>query len=816
MAQQLPTHAQVVIIGGGIVGCSVAYHLTRLGWTDVVVLEQNEITSGTTWHAAGLVGQLRSSYNVTRLAAYAVELYPRLEAETGQGTGFKQNGAITVARTAERFIELKRLASMATCFGVEVEVITPADVARLYPIARTDDLVGAVFIPKDGQVNPVDVTVALAKGARMAGARIIEGVRATKIETARNAVVGVQTTAGRIRCEYVVLCAGLWSRELARTAGVAVPLQACEHMYVVTEELAAIPPTLPVLRDYDGYIYVKEDAGKLLVGGFEPVAKPWGLDGLPTDRPYMELGEDWEHFEILMESALHRLPILHEAGIRKFMNGPESFTPDTRFMMGEAPEVERLYVAAGFNSIGIASAPGVGRALAEWLVGGAPPMDLWDVDIRRFEPFQATARYLRDRAVEAMGLLYAMHWPYRQPETARGARRLPHHERLAARGACFGVVAGWERPLFYAPPGVVPAYSYTYGPQAWWPYAAAEARATQESVALYDLSTFGKFLLEGPDAEAIVQRLCANDVAREVGRVVYTQMLNPRGGVEVDCTVARLAEHSFLVIGSSHSRVHDYHWIRRNLPPDARVHLGDITNSQAVLGLMGPRSRELLHRVSGADLSNAAFPFGTWRNIEIGYAPVRAQRVSYVGELGWELWIPIEFAVHVYDRLVEAGEDFSLRHAGLHCLDALRLEKGYKLWGHDMSSDDTPLEVGLRFAVAFDKGVDFIGRDALLRQRDEALRKQLLIFTVDEGTPLLLHDEPIYRDDVLVGRTTSGGMGFRIGKAIAMGLVHCSAGISREWLQSGSWALEVAGERLPASLHLVPPYDPKGERMRAS
>jgi 4-methylaminobutanoate oxidase (formaldehyde-forming) len=810
----MPTHARVVIIGGGIAGCSVAYHLTRLGWRDVVVLEQNQITSGTTWHAAGLVGQLRSSYNVTRLAAYAVELYPRLEAETGQATGFKQNGAITVARTTERLIELKRLASMAKCFGVEVEVIAPPDVARLYPLARTDDLVGAVLIPKDGQVNPVDATVALAKGARMGGARIVEGVRVTKIETAHDTVVGVQTTAGRIGCAYIVLCGGMWSRDLARTVGVTVPLHACEHMYVVTEELAEVPPTLPVLRDYDGYIYVKEDAGKLLVGGFEPVAKPWGMDGLPTDRPYLELGEDWDHFAILLESALHRLPILHRAGIRTFMNGPESFTPDTRFMMGEAPEVANFYVAAGFNSIGIASAPGVGRALAEWIVGGAPPMDLWDVDIRRFEPFQATAQYLRERVVEAMGLLYAMHWPYRQPATARGARRLPHHDRLAARGACFGVVAGWERPLFYAPPGTAPDYGYTYGPQTWWPYAAEEARATQEGVALYDLSTFGKFLLEGPDAAAVLQHLCANDVAREVGRVVYTQMLTPKGGIAFDGTVVRLAEDRFLISGSSFSRTHDYHHLRRHIPPGTRVHLSDVTNTHVVLGLMGPRSRELLGRVSGADLSNAAFPFSASRDIEVGYAPVRAQRISYVGELGWELWVPVEFAVHVYDRLVAAGESMGLRHAGLHCMDALRLEKGYKLWGHDMSIDETPLEVGLRFAVAFDKGSDFLGRAALLRQQAEGLRKQLLIFTIDDGAPLLLHAEPIYRDGVLVGRTTSGGMGFRIGRAIAMGLVHNDAGITRAWIRAGTWAIEVAGERYPATIHLTPPYDPQGERMR--
>ncbi len=815
MAEGLPDHARVVVIGGGIMGLSVAYHLTGLGWTEVVVLEQNQLTSGTTWHAAGLVGQLRASYNLTKLSCYALELYPRLEAETGQATGFKQNGAITVAQTEARLTELKRHASVAKGFGVEVEVLPASEVARHYPLARCDDLVGAIWLAKDGQTNPTDTALALAKGARMGGAKVLEGVRVTAIETAGGRAVGVVTEDGRVGCEAVVLCAGMWSRALAAGTGVDVPLHAAEHMYIVTEPMPEVTAGLPVLRDFDGCIYVKEDAGKLLVGGFEPVAKPWGMDGIPHDTPFLELDEDWDHFEVLMRAALNRIPTLQEAGIRQFFNGPESFTPDSGYMLGEAPGLRGLFVGAGFNSIGIASAAGAGRALAEWIVGGTAPMDLWDIDIRRFQPFQSNPRYLRERTVESLGLGYAMHWPYRQDRTARGVRLTPFHDRLEARGACFGAAAGWERPLWYAEPGAEPTHDYSYGPQAWWPQAGEEAKAARERVALFDQTPFAKFRLDGTDAEAVLQRLCANDVGVAPGQAVYTQMLNDKGGIEADLTVTRLDETSFLIVTGSAVGVHDADWIRRHTPADARAVLSEVTSAFAVLGVMGPRSRELLAGLTDADLTNPAFPFRAARWIDLGSARVLAIRISYVGELGWELYIPTEFALPLYDALVAAGEPLGLAHAGLHAMDSLRLEKGFKHWGHDISGEDTPLEAGLGFAVAWHKNTPFIGRDALLAQKQAGLHRRLVTFTIDEGTPLLLHDEPIFRDGALVGRTTSGNFGFTLGRPVALGYIE-NAGhpIDRDHLQSGTYEIEVAGDRFPATPHLRPPYDPKGERLR--
>ena len=796
-------------------GCSVAYHLAGLGWTDIVLLEQNQLTSGTTWHAAGLVGQMRPSYNLSKLASYAIELYPRLEAETGQATGFKQNGAITVAQTEGRFTELKRQVSMAMSFGVEAYVIDPGEVAERYPLAHTDDLLGAIWVPKDGQTNPTDTTSALARGARMRGAKVIEGVRVTAIETAGGAVRGVTTVDGRIGCEVVVLCAGMWSRALAADIGVAVPLHAAEHMYIVTEALDAVTADLPVLRDYDGCIYVKEEAGKLLLGGFEPVAKPWGATGIPHDRPFIELDEDWDQFEVLMQAGLKRLPILETAGIRQFLNGPESFTPDNSYMLGEAPGLVNLFVGTGFNSIGIASAAGAGKALSEWIVGGAAPMDLWDIDVRRFQPFQANSRYLRERTVETLGLSYALHWPYRQHETARGVRLTPFHDRLAARGACFGVSAGWERPLWYAADGAEPRHEYSYGSQAWWPRAAEEAKAARHAVALFEQTPFAKFRLEGTDAEAVLQRLCANDVGVAPGWAVYTQLLNERGGIEADLTVTRLDETSFMIVTGSAVGVHDFEWIRRHIPDDARAVLTDVTSGIAVMGVMGPRSRELLAGLTDADLSNRAFPFRAARGIDIGTARVLAIRISYVGELGWELYVPSEQALPLYDALVDAGAGVGLVHAGMHAMDSLRLEKAFKHWGHDISGEDTPLQAGLGFAVAWGKNTPFIGRDALLAQKEEGVRRRLVTFTIEEGTPLMLHDEPILRDGALVGRTTSGNFAFTLGKPISMGYV-ANAGevVERDYLTSGSYEIEVAGDRFPATPHLRPPYDPKGERMR--
>ena len=803
----------MVVIGGGIVGCSVAYHLTKLGWKDVLLLERRDISCGTTWHAAGLVGQLRATHNLTRLAKYGADLYEGLEAETGQATGFRRPGSISVARTAERMHELKRSASMARCFGVDVEVITPSEAGRRWPLMRTDDLVGAVWLPRDGRTNPIDTTRALARGAQLRGATIVEDTTVTAIHRRNGAVAGVSTTRGDVACEVIVNCAGMWARQLGQLAGVTVPLHASEHFYIVTDPMPGVTPDLPVLRDTDGYIYVREEVGGLLMGGFEPVAKPWGMEGIPDDFAFSLLPEDWDHFQVLMEQALVRIPALGSAPVRQHVNGPESFTPDGRYLLGEAPECRNFYVGAGFNSIGIASAAGAGKVLAEWIIAGEPPMDLWDVDIRRVASFQANPRYLRDRAVEMVGVLYAMHWPFRQPETARGVRRSVLHDRLAARGACFGAVMGWERPNWYAFPGMEPAYRYSFGRQNWFPCAAEEHRAVRDAVGLFDQSSFTKFRLEGPDAVTVLQQLCANDVDVPPGRIVYTAMLNRRGGIEADLTVTRLAEDAYLIVTAAAASTHNAEWIRRHLG-DARAVLTDVTSAHAVVSIMGPRSRTLLARLTSADLSNGLFPFGASREMWLASAPVRATRITYVGELGWELYVPTEFAPGVYDAIVIAGEDLGLRHAGYHAMDSLRMEKAYRSWGHDLGGEDTPLEAGLEFAVRWDKKIPFIGRDALLAQREQPLPRRLVVFTLEDPEPLLYHDEPIWRDGELLGRITSGAYGHTLSRAVGMGYVAHPDGVSDAFVDSGRWELEIACERHRARAQLTPPYDPKSLRVR--
>jgi 4-methylaminobutanoate oxidase (formaldehyde-forming) len=655
MAKSLPKEARVVIIGGGIVGCSLAYHLTKQGWRDVVLLERKKLTCGTTWHAAGLVGQLRATANMTRLAQYTADLFATLEQETGQATGFKQNGSISVATTDERFEEWKRGASMARTFGLDVEVISPGEMKERWPLLNVDDVVGGVWLPKDGQTNPIDTTVALAKGARAGGALIFENTKVTAIHRANGRVTGVATDRGDVKAEFVVNCAGMWAREVGLMCGVNVPLHACEHFYVLTEEMDGLSSDLPVLRDQDGCAYYKEDAGKLLLGAFEPNAKPWGMDGIPEDFSFDELPEDFDHFMPVLEGAMNRVPALQDVGIRKFFNGPESFTPDDRYMLGEAPELKNFFVAAGFNSVGIQSAGGAGKVLAEWMAEGHPPMDLWDVDIRRMFPFQGNPKYLYDRATEVLGLLYDMHWPYRQCVTSRGLRRSPLHDRLAARGACFGEVAGWERANWFAPEGVEPEYEYSFKRQNWFPYAAEEHKAVREAVALFDMTSFGKFLVQGRDAEAVLQRICANDVAVPAGKVVYTQWLNERGGIEADLTVTRLAEDVYQVVTGAAVAGRDFNWLERNIPDDAHCIATDVTSGSAVLSVMGPNSRALLAKLTDADLSNEAFPFGTAREIDLGMARVRALRITYVGELGWELYVPSEFAPGVFDAWIPAA-----------------------------------------------------------------------------------------------------------------------------------------------------------------
>ena len=813
MTEKLPQQAHVVIVGGGVIGCSVAYHLTQAGCTDVVLLERKSLTCGTTWHAAGLIGQLRATLNMTRLAQYTTEVLLALEEETGQATGYKQNGALVVTATDERFTELKRSASMGQCFGLEVQVLSPKEAGDLWPLLNTDDLVGGVFIPSEGQTNPVDTTLAYAKGARMRGAQIVEDVKVAAILQKGGRVTGVTTDKGDIRAEFVVNCGGMWGREIGRMAGVNVPLHAAEHFYIVTEPIAGLTPGTPSLRDQNGGVYVKEDAGKLLVGAFEKEAKPWGMDGIPEDFSFDQLPDDWDHFEPILENALHRIPALAETGVQTFFCGPESFTPDDRYLLGEAPELKNFYVACGFNSIGIGSSGGAGKMLAEWIMKGHPSMDLWEVDIRRMMPFHGNARYLRERVIEGLGLLYDMHWPFRQFETARGIRMSPLHDRLAAEGACFGEAAGWERPNWYAPDGVEPKYEYSYGRQNWFDYSAEEHRAVRERVGLIDQSSFGKFLLTGPDAESVLDNVCANDIGVPVDRVVYTQWLNERGGIEADVTVTRLAEDRFLIVSGVESQVRDVNWLKRHMPEDARADLTDVTSAYAVFSIMGPRSRELLTRLTDADLANGAFPFASSREIDLGYAKVRATRITYVGELGWELYVPSEFAARVLNTLMEQGQDFGLRPVGFHAVNSLRMEKGYRHWGHDISDEDTPLEAGLGFAVALQKNTGFIGREAILRQKEAGLNKRLVMFALEDPEPLIYHYEPIRRDGDIVGYLTSGMFGHTIGTAIGMGYVTHDAGVTNAWINSGTYDIDIAGERFPARASLQAFYDPARERI---
>jgi glycine cleavage system T protein len=811
----IPSDARVIIIGGGIVGCSVAYHLAKRGCADVLLLERRRLTCGTTWHAAGLVGQLRATQNLTRLAQYTTELYEGLERETGQATGFKQVGSIAVAASEARFEELKRGASMARCFGLEVQILSPGAAKERWPLLATEGLVGAVFLPKDGQTNPVDTTQALARGARNGGVRIFEGLKVTAIRTARGRVTGVATPQGEIHADVVVNCAGMWAREVGGWASVSVPLHAAEHFYIVTEPIPSLAAGLPILRDADACSYFKEDTGKLLVGWFEPQGKPWAAAGIPENFAFDQLPADLSHIEPLFERAMQRVPALGSAGVQVFFNGPESFTPDDRYLLGEAPELQGMYVAAGFNSIGIQSAGGAGKVLADWIIDGHPPFDLWDVDIRRCAPFQRNRRYLRDRTVESLGLLYAMHWPFRQAETARGVRKSALHDRLAAAGACFGEVAGFERANWFGTPGTRPRYEYSYGRQNWFKQSAAEHQAVRERVGLFDQSSFAKFVLKGRDATTVLGRICANDIDVPVGTIVYTQWLNARGGIEADLTVTREAEDAYLIVTSCATQTRDFGWLSRSIPSAAHAVALDISSAYAVLGLMGPHSRELLATLTDADLSTAALPFATSQIIDLGYSRVRASRITYVGELGYELYIPTEFAQSVFDLILSAGAPFGLRLAGYHALNSLRMEKAYRHWGHDLCDEDTPLEAGLHFAVAWNKPGGFVGLEPLARQREAGVRRRLVAVALERADRLLYHNEPIWRNGELVGKISSGMFGHTLGTALGLGyLTNGGAPVSAEWITAGDYEVEIAAERVPARVSLRPFYDPASARVK--
>lgn len=812
-ASPLPSHARCIVVGGGIVGCSTAYHLAKLGWTDVLVLERHKLTSGSTFHAAGLVGQLRTSANITQLLKYSVELYDSLEKETGQATGWKRNGGLRLACNAERFTEIRRQASTAHSFGLEMHLLSPSEAASLWPAMDVSDLVGAAFLPTDGQANPSDTTQALAKGARMAGVRIVEDCPVTAVHARDGRAVGVSTPFGDIACEAVVLCCGQWTRDLAAAVGVAVPLVSVQHQYIVTEPMG-LARDLPTLRDPDRLIYFKEEVGGLVMGGYEPNPIPWAVDGIPDGFNFRLLQPDWDHFEPMMKQALARVPALEKAGIKELINGPESFTPDGNWIVGEAPELAGLFVGAGFNAFGIASAGGAGRALAEWIVGGEPSLDVWPVDIRRFGRPHRDVGWVRARTLEAYARHYTMAWPFEENTSARPARISPLYARLAAAGACFGEKLGWERPNWFAPPGTEPRDIYAYGRQNWFGRVGEEHRACREGLALFDETSFAKFELHGRDAEKALSWICANDVARPPGAVVYTQMLNRRGGIQCDLTVARLAEDSYYIVTGTGFATHDAVWIRRNIPPHCDARLHDVTSGWAVLGLMGPRARDALAKCTAADLSNAAFPFATWRKIEIAGASVRALRLTFVGELGWELHVPAEAAVAVYDRLKEAGAEFGIVDAGYRAIDSLRLEKAYRVWAGEIGPDYTPLEAGLGWACKLRGDVPFLGRDALLVQRARPLAKRLVGFTADPSV-VLLGRETIYRNGERVGWLASGGFGYTVGRSIGYGYVRRPEGLDTAWLEAGAYELEVAYERVPARLHLKPLHDPENSRVKA-
>jgi sarcosine dehydrogenase len=814
VATAFPDSARAVIIGGGVVGCSVAYHLTKLGWRDVLLLEQGRLTCGTTWHAAGLVGQLRAHQNMTRLVQYSASLYRELEAETGQATGWKQCGSVLVARTPERVTLFRRIHAAARAQGVACEIISIAEAATKYPVMRTDDLLGALWLPDDAKVNPADVTQALAKGARLGGAKIFEQTRVTAIHQKDGVATGVATSRGDIKAEVVINCAGQWAKAVGRLAGVTVPLHSAEHMYIVTGKIDGVHPDLPVLRDPDGYIYVKEEVGGLLMGGFEPVAKPWAMDGIPENFEFGMLADDWDQFEVLMENALVRLPALETAEIKTFMNGPESFTPDNNFIMGEAPELKNFFVAAGFNSIGIASGGGAGRALAEWIVHGEPTLDLWPVDIRRFARFHDNDRLLKARVSEVLGLHYMMPWPNRELQSARPLRRSPLYDRLAAQHALFGSKMGWERPNFFAPTQQDARIDYSWGKQNWFPYVAAEHKATRDTVTISDLTSFSKFLVQGRDVESALQHLCANDVAVPVGQTVYTGLLNARGTYESDLTVARLAADRFMLITGTAQATRDADWISRNLPDGVSATLTDVTSAYAVIAVMGPRARDLLLRLTKSPLDNAAFAFGAIREIGIGYATVLASRRTYVGELGWELYVPTEYAAGVYDTLMEAGAAFGARNCGYYAIESLRLEKGYRAWGRELTPDYNPYEAGLSFAVKFDKS-DFLGRDALIATNGKSPARRLLSFVATSpDTPIAHGGELILRNGAPVGDITSAAYGHTVGGIVALGYAATGgARVDAAWLSS-RFEIDIAGERVPVRASLKAPYDPSGARLK--
>lgn len=813
MPASLPTHARTVIVGGGIAGASLAYFLTRAGMRDVVVIERGELTCGTSWHAAGLIMQLRLSHAMTSLSCKNVGCYAELEKDTGQAIGFKQNGTLALARNRDRLHELHRAATVAKSFGIETHLLGPSEAHALYPAMDHRLVEGALFIARDGQLNPVDTVNAFIAGAKQRGAKVFSRTALTDVKRLPDGQYRIETGSGAIVCENLVLACGLWTPAVAAKLGARVPLHACEHFYVVTEALDMAVPGLPVLRDTDGYVYLKEDAGKILIGAFEPDARALPIERLPANPEFIELQEDWDHFALPYGKAAEIVPALEQARISKFMNGPESFTPDSLFMIGELPGLPRCFVSAGYNSEGFEMAPGAASALAEWIVEGEPGSDLADVDPARFHPFQVNRSYLAGRAAEALGSIYHMHWPNWQRTSSRPARKSPLHDRLAAKHAHFGETAGWERPLWYGPDA---KDIYTHGRSGWYDFAARECQAARNNVVILDQSSFGKQLLQGRDACAALQHLCANNVDVPAGTLVYTHMLNRRGGIEVDVTVNRLSETAYLIVSSAAFQSRDRTWMERNISPDRHAVLTDVTSAYGVLSIQGPNARSLLSMVSSADLSATAFPFGTSREIDVGYGRIIANRLTFIGELGFELYIPTEFLIDIYDRIQQAGRELGLVHAGYHALEHLRSERAYREFALDLTPDDTPYEAGLGFTVKLDKPRGFIGRDHLARVRDgqKMLTKRLVMFRMKDPDADLHRDELIWLDGRLAGYIRSGAYGFTLGCAVGMGYVIHPGGVDRHLIEQGRFEIEIAGRRFAAEASLQSYYDPKGERAR--
>jgi len=805
MSKIIPKSAKVVVIGGGIVGCSVAYHLAKYGWKDTILLERDQLTSGTTWHAAGLVGQLGASSTITRLRKYSLNLYKELEKKTGLSTGLKQNGAITIASTPERLQELLRQATAAKLFDVNAESVNKQRIKELYPVINDDDILGGVYMPEDGQADPIGVTNVLAKAAKMEGAQIFEKTPVEKILVKDKKIVGVQTKFGKIDCEYVVIATGMWSRQIGEDIGVSIPLYPNEHFYIITEPLDKLPKNLPVLRDYNSCLYLKEDAGKMLVGIFEPNAKPAFKDKgkVPEDFSFGEFPDDFDHFEPYLEKSFQRLPMLETAGIRKFFSGPESFTPDTQYLLGETPEVNNLFTCCGFNSIGIASSGGAGRVTAEWMINGYMNEDLFSLDIKRFQKFHSSKKFIMERVTETLGDLYGMHWPYKQHNTSRNQRLLPYHEELKKEGACFGQSGEYERPMWYALDGVKPEYQYSFNQQNWYPSAEYECKNTTQNVGLFELSPFSKYEIKGEKAYEELQRLCTANIKNEIGKCTYTHMLNEGAGIETDLTVVCLDKNYFRIISSAAVRTHDKAHILKHLSNE--VEFKDVTDDFVCLGIFGPKSRGLLSKTTKEDLSNDSFKFGTGKYIELNSTNVWVQRLSYVGELGYELYIKREDAKEIYDLIINKGKEFQLSHCGAHAMDIMRMESGFLHWGHDISPEENQYQAGLNFTISFKKDFNFIGKEKLLKIKDNKQDKRFAMLVLKEsnpGNPLLLHEEPIYLDNEIIGRTTSGNYSFNYNKNLSFGYIRSN--LTSNDIVNKNLSIEIENKKYPADLLLKP------------